>query len=97
MMDITRNQFLFAGLVLLALGLQLRAVESFELTPELTQFLAEQTDHPLASVNASTAMVTPSQKPVAAKTVRPPEWLGWALASIGATLVMHAMAMKRPD
>jgi len=97
MMDITRNQFLFAGLVLLALGLQFRAVESFELTPDLTQFLAEQTGHPLASVNASTAMLNPSQKPVAAKTVRPPEWLGWALVSIGATLIMHAMAMKRPE
>jgi len=97
MMDITRNQFLFAGLVLLALGLEFRAVESFELTPELTQFLAEQTDHPLASVNAGTAMVTPSQKPIATKTVRPPEWLGWALLSIGGTLIMHAMAMKRPE
>jgi len=97
MMDITRNQFFFTGLVLLILGLQLRMVDSAELTPELTQFLADQTDHPLASVNAGTAILSPSQKPVATKTVRPPEWLGWALVSIGATLIMHAMAMKRPE
>jgi len=97
MMDITRNQFFFAGLVLFFLGLQLRAVESFELTPELTQLLAEQTGNPLASVNASAARVAPSQEPVATKTVRPPEWLGWALLSMGATLVMHSMVMRKPD
>ena len=96
MMDITRNQFLFAGLVLLFLGLQFRAVDTIELTPELTQLLAEQSNHPLASVNASAALVTGAQKPVATKTVRPPEWLGWALVSLGATLIMHAMAMKAP-
>ena len=96
MMDVTRNQFLFAGLVLVFLGLQFRAVDTIELTPELTQFLAEQTDHPLASVNASTAALSPTQQTMATKTVRPPEWIGWALLSIGATLIMHAMAMRGP-
>ncbi len=96
MMDITRNQFLFAGLVLLFVGLEFRAVDTIELTPELTQFLAEQTGHPLASVNASTAVLTASQKPIATKKVRPPEWIGWALISLGATLIMHSMAMKAP-
>ena len=37
MMDITRNQYFLAGLVLLFLGLQFRLVESFVLTPEFTQ------------------------------------------------------------
>ena len=96
MMDITRNQFLFAGLLLVFLGLQFRAIDTFELTPELTQFLAEQTGHPLASVNASTAAVTPTQQPMATKTVHPPDWIGWALLSLGATLIMHAMAMRGP-
>jgi len=96
MMDITRNQFLFTGLVLVFLGLQFRAVDTIELTPELTQILAEQSGHPLASVNGSTAMVAADEKPMATKTVRPPDWLGWALLSVGATLIMHAMAMKAP-
>ena len=54
MMDITRNQFLFAGLLCLFLGGQFRLVDTFELTPEFTQFLAERTGHPLASVSATT-------------------------------------------
>jgi len=95
-MDITRNQFFLAGLVLLFLGLQFRAIDSFVLTPEFTQVLAEGTGHPLASVNAAGAAVSPSEKPVAKKNVRPPEWIGWALISFGTTLILHSLAMKKP-
>ena len=42
MMDITRNQFFFAGLLCLFLGLEFRMVDTFELTPKFTQFLAER-------------------------------------------------------
>lgn len=97
MMDITRNQFLLAGLVLLLLGVQFRMVYSMTLTPEFTQFLAERTGHPLAAVNAATAAVSPAQKPVAKKIFYPPEWLGWSLLSAGAVLILHAMAMRKPE
>ena len=42
MMDVTRNQYFFAGLLFLMLGGQLRMVDTVELTPEFTQFLAER-------------------------------------------------------
>ncbi len=96
MMDINRNQWFMAGLVLLLLGLQFRMIDSFNLTPELTQFLAERTNHPLAAVNASTAAITPDQKPIAKKKVNPPEWIGWMLLSVGATFILHSLAMKKP-
>ena len=66
-MDITRNQYFLAGLVLLFLGIQFRVIESFSLTPELTQFLAERTGHPLAAMNAASQTVTPDEKPMAKK------------------------------
>jgi hypothetical protein len=96
MMDITRNQYFFAGLACLLLGLQFRMVDTFELTPEFTQFLAERTGHPLASVNAATQSFTQSDTPPAKKTVRPPDWLGWSLISLGSVLVLHSCAMKKP-
>ena len=96
MMDITRNQYFFAGLLCLLLGAQFRMVDSFELNPEFTQFLAERTGHPLASVNATTQSLTSSEKPLAKKTVRPPDWLGWSLISIGSVLVLHSWGMKKP-
>ena len=96
MMDITRNQFFFAGLLCLMLGGQLRAVESFELTPDFTQFLAERTGHPLAAVNNATQTIVQSDKPPAKKVCYPPDWLGWSLISVGAVLVLHSWGMKKP-
>jgi hypothetical protein len=96
MMDITRNQYFFAGLACLLIGIQFRMVDSVELTPEFTQFLAERTGHPLAAVNAATQSLTPSERPIAKKTVIPPDWLGFSLLSIGAVLILHSWAMKKP-
>ena len=70
MMDITRNQYFFAGLLFVLLGGQFRLVESFELTPNFTQFLAERTGHPLASVNAAAQTLMQSDKPLAKKVIR---------------------------
>jgi hypothetical protein len=96
MMDITRNQYFFAGLALLLVGIQFRMVESVELTPEFTQFLAERTGHPLASVNAATQSLTQSEKPLVKKVVQPPDWLGWSLVSFGSVLILHSFGMKKP-
>ena len=96
MTDITRNQFFFAGLACLLLGVQFRMVDSFELTPQFTQFLAERTGHPLASVNAATGFLPQSEKPMARKTVQPPDWLGFSLISVGAVLILHSFGMKKP-
>jgi hypothetical protein len=96
MMDITRNQFFFAGLLCLFLGIQFRMVESFELSPEFTQFLAVRTGHPMAPVNSGIQSLTASDKPPAKTTVRPPDWIGWSLISIGSVLVLHSWGMKKP-
>ena len=95
-MDLTRNQFFFAGIACLLVGIQFRVIDSFELTPQLTQFLAERTGHPLASVNAAAGALTQSDKVMARKSVQPPEWLGFSLISIGAVLVLHSFGMKKP-
>ena len=98
-MEINRNQWLIAGLVLLALGIQFRLVESFVLTPQFTQLLAEGTgNRAAAAAETTTSLLQPFQdQPVIKKTVVPPEWLGWALLSIGGVLALHSMAMKKPD
>jgi hypothetical protein len=96
MMDITRNQYFFAGLLFLMLGGQLRMVDTADLTPEFTLFLAERTGHPLAAVNDVSQSLTQSNTPIAKKTVHPPDWLGWSLISIGSVLVLHSWGMKKP-
>jgi hypothetical protein len=98
-MDFNRNQFFFMGILILLVGLQVRAVRTYVLTPETTRILAEWSDADTVSVaqagefspQAAVATVTGAQK-----TIEPPEWLGWCLMSIGAVLVLHSLAMPKP-
>jgi hypothetical protein len=94
-MDITRNQYFFAGLLCLLLGTEFRLIETADLTPEFTLFLAERTAHPLASVGAASQSLSPAEKPMVKKTIHPPEWIGWSLISIGSVLVLHSFGMKK--
>jgi hypothetical protein len=96
MMDITRNQYFFAGLLVLLLGVEFRAIDSMDLTPKFTQFLAEHTNHPIAGASAVTQQVTQSDNPPVSKTIKPPDWIGWSLISLGSVLVLHSLAMKKP-
>ena len=91
-MEVNRNQYFLAGLVVLFLGLQLRAVETFVLNEKASRFLAERIPA-LASADDGTMA---SAGPAARKTVRTPTWIGYAVISFGAVLVLHSLAMKRP-
>ena len=95
-MELNRNQWFLAGLVLLLLGLQFRMVDSVVLTPELTKFLADHTSRPVATASQTMGALMTAE-PLAPKTVRPPEWVGWSLLSIGVVLILHAISMKKPD
>jgi hypothetical protein len=96
MMDITRNQYFFAGLVFLLLGLEFNMVDTYTLTAEFTQFLADRTGHPMAAVGATTQTLFQTDSPPIQKNWRPPEWLGWSLISLGSVLILHSWAMKKP-
>ena len=96
-MDINRNQYFMAGLVLLLLGIQFHLVDSYVLTPQCTQFLAKRTGNPVAAVNTPTQPLPQAAEPTLKKTVHPPEWLGWCLMSIGSVLILHSWAMPKPS
>jgi len=93
-MEMNRNQYFFLGIVLLLLGLQFRLVSSYILTDEATRFLAERT----GSSSTQSAMVDLANNigETSHKVLRPPEWLGWCLISVGSVLVLHSFAMRGP-
>jgi uncharacterized membrane protein YczE len=95
-MDLNRNQCFLIGLVVLYLGLQFRVVDSLVLTPEFTSFLAERTGHPVAAASNTMETLLGQEASVPPKTVRLPEWIGWALISLGTVFILHSMAMKKP-
>lgn len=90
-MDLNRNQFFFLGLVVLLIGLQVRCVSSYVLNGKTTQFLAERSGKASSPMAASFFNASGARK-----VVEPPEWLGWCLMSVGAVLVLHSLAMKKP-
>ena len=94
-MDLNRNQWFLLGLVVLFLGIEFRMIDSIELTPEVTKFLADRTGRPVAAATQTAGTMFRAEA-VAPKTVRPPEWIGWALLSVGAVLILHALSMKAP-
>ena len=96
-MEISRNQYFLAGLVVFLLGIQFRTIDRIDLTPEFTQFLADRTGHPLAAVSATPHALVPNERPILKKTITPPEFLGWMLISAGIVLILHSWAMPRPS
>jgi hypothetical protein len=94
-MEITRNQYFMAGLVLLLLGIQFRAIEAVDLKEQFVKFVAEKTDHPLVSVSAQSPLLSPLGTTGVNRTVHPPEWLGWLFLSLGSVLVLHSLAMPK--
>lgn len=96
-MDFNRNQYFFTGVLVLLIGLQARMVGSFELSSEATRMLAER---PAAAADQGQFSFASAQQTAfnpPARVVTPPEWLGWCLISVGSVLVLHSLAMKKPD
>ena len=97
-MDLNRNQFFFLGLVILLIGVQIRCVSAYVLNPKATKFIAERTGEPAQQTAAMSFFgATSSSNSGVRKVVQPPEWLGWCLISVGSVLILHSLAMRKPD
>ena len=101
-MEINRNQYFLAGMVLLLLGLQFRFVDHFVLNERAGQFVSErlqQTSATSGEGGSGDVQTTGSTGNKLFRTPRhfhPPEWLGWVLISLGSVLILHSLAMPRP-
>jgi hypothetical protein len=94
-MEFNRNHFFALGLVLLLAGIQLRNVESFTLNERTSKFLAERM-HGGGDADTGVRPLLASIGPTPHHTIHPPEWLGFALMSVGTVLMLHSLAMKKP-
>ena len=92
-MEVNRNQYLFVGLVVVFLGLQFRMVESYVLNENASRFLVER----IPALAKSDNNLMPAVGPTPKRTLKPPPALGYAVLSVGAVLILHSLAMRRPD
>ncbi len=95
-MDINRNQYFLAGLVLIFLGIEFQRVNTIVLTAECTRLLGEGSNHPVVAASTLLGPLVGAESQIAAKTIRPPESFSWGLLAAGAVLVLHSLAMKKP-
>jgi hypothetical protein len=72
-MELNRNQFFLAGLVILLLGIQFRLVGSFTLNEKTTRILSGRSKEQTVS---PAAMFTGQAPSIARKVVHPPPWVG---------------------
>src|SRR5438105_15888248 len=95
-----RNHFFLVGLVLLYVGLQFRFVETFVLNDKSSKFLAQRLGSGetggLNIRQAAQGLFPIGAAAPSTRSITPPEWVGWALLSIGSVLVLHALAMPKP-
>lgn len=89
-MEFNRNQFLMFGVIVLLLGIQLRTFDSFTLSEKATHFIAVRLQE------SSPATPVEALAPLPRKVLRPPQWVGWSLISVGSVLILHAFGMKKP-
>ncbi len=93
-MELNRNQYFFLGIIILLMGMQLRMVSAFVLTQDATRFLAERTRS--SETEGTLVSFSSDLGALPQKVIHPPEWLGWCLMSVGAVLILHSLAMKKP-
>jgi hypothetical protein len=100
-MEINRNHYFMIGIVMLLLGVQLRWVDSYVLNAEASEFVAKRWDQqpppPQPVVSPQLLVTTPTPTTTTIKTIKPPTWIGWSFVSIGAVLILHSLAMKKPE
>lgn len=95
-MELNRYHYCMIGLFLLFCGLELQTVESVTLTPEVTKFLAERTGHPVAATSKAVGVLTGTEPPLPPKTIRFPEWTGYAALSASAVLILYSLMLPKP-
>ena len=96
-MEINRNQYFLAGLVILLLGVQFRMVESYVLNEQASEYLQERyAENEFASRSNPLPLFLAAASPPTRQMLHPPAWLGWACLSAGIVLVLHSLAMKKP-
>jgi hypothetical protein len=99
-MDLNRNQYFLAGLVIFFLGIQLRMVDRFVLNERATHFLHQRMQQikgqQVASASESATLLASSSINQPKHVIHPPNWLGWSLVSVGSVLILYSLALKKP-
>ncbi len=91
------NKYFKIGLLILLVGLELRYVETFVLNTAASRFVREKFDSPPAKVAVFVERFFPTTSSFQQQTFEPPKWIGLALISVGAVLILHSFVAKKQE
>jgi hypothetical protein len=87
--------WIYVGLMVMVMGLALRTVEVFVLSAGSTRTLHGWFGGPAATPGTSLERLALQSDNVARREVRPPTWLGYALLSGGAVMVVNGVIKRK--
>lgn len=94
-MNWNRKKYLTIGVVIFLLGVQFRTIQSFILNEPTTRVLHNMAKNsPMVSTDPMVDAYM-NVAPAPRKTITPPEWLGWALLTVGGVMSLHAMILPK--
>jgi hypothetical protein len=94
-MDIDRNRYFMFGVILFLLGLQFRLVDSFVLNESSTRALHRFVKRSNIADSSNVATNVYMQVATPKKNLRPPNWLGLVLLSVGGVMSLHALVLPK--
>ena len=97
MMEFNRRHIFTLGVIIFVLGLQFRVFESYVLNEKTSTFIASKMRPSTAQRPAALRGALTATAPASRRTVKPPNWIGWAMLSVGGVLMLHSLAMTGPD
>jgi protein-S-isoprenylcysteine O-methyltransferase Ste14 len=90
------------GTIILLLGIQFRMVETFVLTPKASHFVEQKLSQRTFASDPYNYSSYPQYDsllmaggPGLKKQFTPPRWLGWAMVSVGAVMLLHGLTLKK--
>lgn len=94
MKNFDRNKCFFLAILVLLVGGQFRLVERVVLTRQVTERLAEHQAPNAAQASKGIRSLWPSAGPtIPGKVITPPRWIGLALLSVGAVLLLQSFVL----
>jgi hypothetical protein len=71
-------------------------VDHIVLNAKASEFVEKKLKNAQSADSPSLLSVSAPGSTGGTRVVKPPHWLGWCLVSVGAVLVLHSLAMRRP-
>lgn len=94
-MDLNKHNLMLWGVLLLFFGLQFHYFDSFVLTEKASTVYYKRFEKKEAAKPQPSLFLKEAPQSVQRKTIKPPEWLGRCLMSVGGVLIFQSFVARK--